>query len=366
MLTRKMFLALAATLAVVIAAAFFMALTSGQTQADASTATRPVAVEVVPAVRADLTEFVSAVGTITAMKDVMVSSETAGRITAVPVRVGDVVRRGQTLVQVDDELRVIAVDQAKAQLQAAETNRKKSKRDYERSEALARAGDVADVELEGYRLAYHSSEAQFAAARAALKLAQRQFDDTKIKAPIAGVVALCNVEAGEMVSPGREVANIVDLTSVKVKLGIPEEEIGKIRLRQPATLRVDARPGVTIQGTVYTVGSKTETSTGHSYPVEVIVQGKDAAQLRAGMFAKAEIHARSAKGAVAIAKESIINTDASPAVFVVENGVARLRPVTLGIRAGDRLEVVSGLKTGELVVSFGQKSLKDGSAVQYK
>jgi membrane fusion protein (multidrug efflux system) len=366
MLTRKMFLALAATLAVVLAAGLFMALTSGQTQADASNATKPVAVEVAPATQTDLTEFVSAVGTITAMKDVMVSSETAGRVTAVPVRVGDYVRRGQTLVQVDDELRAIAVEQAKAQLQAAETNHRKAKKDYERSEKLAQSGDVADVELEGYRLAYHSSEAQYAAASAALKLAQRQYDDTKIKAPIAGVVALRKVEVGEMVSNGREVANIVDISSVKVKLSIPEEDIGKIRLRQPATLHVDARPGETIHGSVYTVGSKTETSTGHSYPVEVIVQGKDVAQLKVGMFARTEIHARSAKGAVSIARESIVNSDSDPAVFVVEKGIARLRPVTLGIRAGDRYQIVNGLQAGELVVSFGQKSLKDGTAVQYK
>lgn len=366
MLTRKTFLAFAATVAVVIAAALFMALTSGQTQADASSATKPVAVEVAAAVQADLTEYVSAVGTITAMKDVMVSSETGGRITAVPVRVGDVVRRGQTLVQVDDELRAIAVEQARAQLQAAETNLKKARKDYERSETLSRSGDVADVELEGYRLAYHSSEAQYSAASAALKLAQRQYDDTKIKAPIAGIVALRKVEVGEMVSSGREVANIVDLSSVRVKLSIPEEEIGKVRLGQPATLRVDARPGETIHGTVYTVGSKTETTTGHSYPVEVIVRGKEAAQLRAGMFARTDIHARSAKGAIAVAKESIVSGEAHPAVFVVEKGIARLRPVTLGIRAGDRYQVLNGLQAGELVVSFGQKSLKDGSAVQYK
>ena len=366
MLTKKMFLALAATLAVVIAAALFMALTSGQTQADASHATKPVAVEVATVVQADLTETVSAVGTITAMKDVIVSSETAGRITAVPVRVGDNVRLGRTLIQVDDELKAIAVEQARAQLQAAETNLKKSRRDYERSEKLSQAGDIAEVELEAYRLAFHSSEAQHTAASAALRLAQRQYDDAKIKAPIAGVVVSRKVEVGEMVSPGKEVANIVDISSVKVKLSIPEEEIGKLRLGQPATLRVDARPGDTIHGTVYTIGSKTETTTGHSYPVEVIVRNKDIAQLRVGMFARTDIHARSAKGAVAIAKESLVNADSHPAVFVVENGIAHLRPVTLGIRAGDRYQVLNGLRAGELVVSFGQKSLKDGSAVQYK
>ncbi|MEW6511238.1 MAG: efflux RND transporter periplasmic adaptor subunit [Bacteroidota bacterium] len=366
MRTRKTVLALAAIVAVVLGAALFMALTSGQTQADASKASAPVAVEVMPVTQTDLTETVSAVGTIAAMKDVVVSSETAGRIVAVPVRVGDHVRRGQTLIQVDDELKAIAVEQARAQLQAAETNLKKARRDFERAESLSESGDIADVELEAYRLAYHSSEAQHTAATAALRLAQRQYDDTRIKAPIAGIVASRKVEVGEMVSPGREVANIVDISTVKVKLSIPEEEVGKLRLGQPATLSVDARPGELITGTVYTIGAKTETPTGHSYPVEVIVQNKDLAQLKVGMFARTDIQARSQKGALAITKESLVDADSHPAVFVVENGVARLRPVTLGIRAGDRYQVLNGLTAGELVVSFGQQSLKDGSAVQYK
>lgn len=367
MLKKNLTLALAGSAALVVVSITFLALSSGQSQADVSaTKVKPVAVEVMPAARADLTETVSAIGTIAATRDVTVSSETSGRVIAVPVRVGDVVRQGQTLVRVDDELRAIAVDQAKAQLQAAETNLAKARKDYERSQTLAKSGDVADVELEAYRLGFHSSEAQYKGAAVALKLAQRQYDDTKIKAPISGVVASCTAEVGEMVAPGREVANIVDISSLKVKLSIQEEEIGKVRPKQEATLKVDTRPDQPIRGTVSTVGSKAETSGGHTYPVEVIVQKGDLTALKVGMFARVEIHARSAAGAIAIAKESIVNGDTNPAVFVVEDGVARLRPVTLGIRSGDRYQVLNGLREGEVVISFGQKTLKDGSAVRYK
>jgi len=366
MLKKKRVIA-AAALLLVLVSVLFLAFTSRQTQADATKASiRPVAVEVTPLATANLTETVSAVGTVAAMRDVVVSSETAGRITAVLVKVGDNVRQGQTLVQVDAELKVIAVEQAKAQLQAAETNFKKAQKDFERSEKLFKTGDVADVELEGYRLAYHSAEAQFKSAAVGLKLAQRQLDDTRVKAPISGVIASRKVEVGEMVAPGREVANIVDISSIKVRLSIPEEEVGKIKVKQPAALRVDSRPGEVIQGSVYTIGSKAETPNGHSYPVEVVVQNKDVAPLKVGMFARVDIQAGSANDALAIAKESIVNEESNPAVFVVENNVARLRPVKLGIRAGDRYQVLEGLRAGDLVVSFGQKSLKDGSAVHYK
>jgi RND family efflux transporter MFP subunit len=325
-----------------------------------------VGVEVTPATTATINETVSAVGTIAAMHDVVVSSETAGRITKVAIKVGDVVREGQPLVIVDDELKAIAVEQARAQLLAAETNFNKASKDFQRAETLFKTGDIADVELEGNRLALRSSEAQFKSAQVGLKLAQRQFDDTRIKAPIPGVVASRMVEVGEMVSPGRQVANIVDISNVKVKLSIQEEEIGKIRLNQPVTVRVDPAPDRTFEGSILTIGAKTETPTGHSYPVEVIVRNKDLNVLKVGMFARADIRTNSAVNALTISKESLLDGEAHPAVYVVEDGVARLRTVRLGLRAGDLYQVVDGLKPGDLVVSFGQKDLKDGALVQYR
>ncbi len=325
-----------------------------------------VAVEVSPVTISTINETVSAVGTIAAMRDVVVSSETAGRITRVSVKVGDAVRSGQPLVIVDDELKAIAVEQARAQLLAAETNFRKATKDFQRADTLFKTGDVADVELEANRLALRSSEAQFTSAQVALKLAQRQFDDTRIKAPISGVVASRKVEVGEMVSPGREVANIVDISSVKVKLSISEEEIGKIRLNQPVTVRVDPAPNRTFEGAIYTIGAKTETPTGHSYPVEVVVRNKDLNILKVGMFARADIRTNAAANALTISKESLVNGEVDPAVFVVEDSVARLRTVRLGLRAGDMYQVLDGLKPGDLVVSFGQKNLKDGALVQYK
>lgn len=325
-----------------------------------------VAVEVTPVKTSTITETVSAIGTIAAMRDVVVSSETAGRITRVAVKVGDVVQEHQPLVFVDDELKSIAVEQARAQYLAAETNYRKAQKDFQRADTLYHTGDIADVELEGNRLALRSAEAQFKSAEMALRLAQRQLDDTRIKSPIAGVVASKKVEIGEMVSPGKEIANVVDVSALKVRLSIPEESIGKIRLNQPVDVRVDPAPDRTFEGTVFTIGSKSETPTGHSYPVEVIVRAKDLNVLKVGMFARVEVRANSAANVLTISKESLVNEDTAPAVFVAENNVARLRPVRLGMRTDNVYQVLDGLKEGDLVISFGQKSLKDGSPVQYK
>jgi membrane fusion protein (multidrug efflux system) len=333
---------------------------------DVQTVAAAVAVEVTPVQPTSLNESITAVGTIAAMHDVVVSSETAGRVTQVAIKVGDQVRQGQPMVFVDDELKVVATEQAKAQLLASETNFRKSKKDFERAETLFKSGDIADVELEGNRLAMQSAEAQFKGATASARAAERQLSDTRIKSPIDGIIASKKVEIGEMVSPGKEIANVVDISSVKIRLSISEDQIGFIHLKQPVALRVDSHPGETFEGSVYTVGSKTESPTGHTYPVEVVVQNRKANALKVGMFGRVDIMTSAASNALTISKESLVGDESDPKVFIVEQNVAHLRSIALGLRTSDRVQVVKGLKQGELVVSFGQRDLKEGTAVQFK
>ncbi|MDH3253236.1 MAG: efflux RND transporter periplasmic adaptor subunit, partial [Ignavibacteria bacterium] len=271
MTRRRKFVAGAGLMIVLISAVILRGL-STDTQNKANAPMKPIPVEVSPVVLSPLTERITAVGTINARHDVMVSSETGGRISRAAIKVGDAVRKGETLVQVDDELQAIAVEQAHAQSIAAQTSYAKAKKDFERGESLFRTKDISDSELEAYRLGYRSAEAQYKSAVAALKQAERAYADTKIKAPISGVIASKKVEIGEMVTPGKDVVNIVDLTSLKVRLSIPEKDITRLRVSQRASLKVDAAPSTIFQGTVYSVGSKAESPTGHTYPVEVIVE----------------------------------------------------------------------------------------------
>lgn len=357
---RSLWIAAAGLVAVV--AVIVIASRHGQADAPKAQA-RAAAVEVTPASRADIEDIVSAVGTVEAMRDVMVSSETAGRITGVHCEVGDAVKKGQTLVSVDAELKEVAVQQAKAGLLAAKTSMEKAKKDFERTERLYASGDVADVEREGYRLAYHAAEAQYQSAVAGTRLAERQLSDTRISAPVAGQIASRRVEVGEMVGPGREVVNIIDIATVKVRLSIPEEEIHKLRVGQEAELRVDTRPETVFQGKVRTVGAKAEAPNGHTYPVEVFVQNRAGALLRAGMFARVAIRTDAARNVVVVPLAALVDDGGRPAVFIAENGVARLRPLTLGLIGVSHAQVVSGLGEKDRVVTFGHKTLKDGVPV---
>jgi membrane fusion protein (multidrug efflux system) len=275
----------------------------------------PVAVEVTPVAPATITERVAAVGRVSAVSDVHISSETAGRVTRVLVSVGDRVRAGQPLVIVDDEFRILAVDQARAQRLAAETQFRKAQGDAERSERLHASGDVSSTELEAYRLALRGAEAAYTSADVALRFAQRQLADTRIKSPISGFVASRSVEVGEMVAPGTDIANVVDLSRIKVRISVSEEDITKLHAGQPASLRLDAQPDRGFEGKVLTIGRKSESPNGHSYPVEVVVDNKDTELIKAGMFARVEIRSHTVTGVPAISKESLVGENAAPGVW---------------------------------------------------
>lgn len=336
-------------------------------RADAARRETPPAipVEVARVTLGQVAGGVSAVGTVEARRDVLVSSEASGRVVRVLADVGDRVAQGAVLVEVDAELRRLAVEQAQAQLALARANARKTARDLERNRTLFEKGDVSDAEMEGLRLAAQNAESALQSGEVALKVAQRQLADTQIRSPIAGTLAKRFVEAGETVGPGSPVANVVDLDVGRVKLTVPEQEVGLVAVGQAARVTLDPYPGVTLDGKVVNVGSKSEENS-HRYPVEVEVAGRPDAPLKAGMFARTEILAQARARVPLIPTAALIQAAGRPAVYVVREGRASLRPVTPGGRQGGLTAVAEGLREGEAVVTMGQQTLRDGAAVEVR
>lgn len=310
-------------------------------------------------------ETVSAVGILTANADVMVSAETAGRTVAAPMQVGERVAKGALLAQVDDELLIIALDQAQAQLLMAETNLDKSKRDLQRVEKLQLADGASTSDLEGARLAVRAAEAQYKAAHVAFKYSQRQLNDSKIRAPISGVIAAKYLEVGEMAGPGRQIANIVDLDKMKIKLDIAENDIVKMNKGQTCQVTLDACPGRVFPGKVWSVGAKSENPTGHIYPVEVMMDNPPQSGIRAGMFGRVTIQVGALPDAIVINQDAIVTSDdGRQQVYVIENQHAKRRDIKTGVSHAPFVHVREGLRVGETLVIFGQTTLRDGEAVR--
>jgi RND family efflux transporter MFP subunit len=304
-------------------------------------------VAVVPVVRRDLAVPLTQIGEIAARKDVAVISETQGKVTAVYVDIGSKVAAGSLLAKVDDEL-------PRANFLTAQTSYEKARKDLERLESLYRQEIIALSELEAGRLGLRSAEAQYTSAR-------RQYRNAGITSPIAGQISAKAIEVGTMVAAGMAVANVVDISQLKVKLNLAEADVFQVKPGDPVTIRTDVYPERVYSGQVATVSAKGDEA--HTYPVEIRFQNDPQYPLKAGMFARVTFRTQAARDSLVIPREALAGSVKDPQVYVVAGRVARLRRIVIGKEAGSYLAVLQGLREGERVVVNGQNNLTDNVRV---
>ena len=304
-------------------------------------------VSVIKVSRQNVTSDLSQVGVIAASRDVAVASETQGKVVAVYVTVGSYVQAGTVLAKVDDELQ-------RSGMTAALTNYEKAKKDLERLESLHKQEIIADSQLESARLAFKAAEANYIASR-------RQYNNAAITSPIAGVVTSKTVEIGTMVSPGMPIANVVDISRLKVKLNLAEEDVFRIKTGDQAEITTDVYPGIKYYGRVETISAKGDDA--HTYPVEIGLSNNVKNPLKAGMFGRVSFVSTVQSAALVIPRDALVGSVKNPQVYVMENDRAYLRKIVIGQEVSTNLTILSGLKEGETVIVSGQNNLTDNTRV---
>jgi RND family efflux transporter MFP subunit len=289
----------------------------------------------------------SLVGTVVANHDVAIAAEAAGKVVAVRAEVGEYKKKGDVLIQLDDELR-------QAALTVAEITYNKAKKDLDRFESLSSEHTVTDQQLETARWAFKSAEAQYVTAK-------RQFEDTRIKTPIAGIVTARNVDLGANVQPNNIVANVVDLAILKVKISVSEADAFHLRAGDAVDVTTDVYPGVTYAGKIQSISAKADEV--HTYPAEVILQNTTEHPLKAGMFARVNFRGAGQDSVMIIPRMALVSSSKNPQVYVIQDNIAKLRSITIGSEIGTNLQVLSGVNPGEKIVVNGQVNLKDNTAV---
>lgn len=287
------------------------------------------------------------VGTITANNDVAIVSEAAGRVTGVYARVGDYKSAGSVLFQLDSELKLAA-------FKTAESNYNKTKKDFERYEVLFKNNSVTDAQYENAKLAYQAAEGQYV-------FAKREYSDTKITTPISGIVTAKMVDIGNYVNKGVPVANVVDISKLKVKLNVAEKDAFKLKNGDEVHVSTDVYPGIEFKGRIESISSKGDDA--HTYPVEITLPNSKENPLRAGMFGKIEFVSIKDSKSLVIPREALVGSIKDAQVFIVNNGIAQLRNVTIGSAFESFLEIKSGISQGEQIVVSGQNNLQDNDKV---
>ncbi len=315
-----------------------------RTSSDFST---KIPVNVIPVGDKEIKNSLNLVGVINPYREVNIASEVPGRITSVRFKEGDYKGQGSVLVVLDSELKNIAVE-------TAENNYNKAKQDLERYQQLVKEDAATQSQLEQYLFAFNN-------AQLALNTAYRNVKDTKISAPMGGIINTKSVEVGSYVGPGTVIANMVDISKLKVKVNVPETEVFRLRVGDNVVVTTDIYPDQTFNGEITVIAPKGDEA--HTYPVEIVISNSKATPLKAGMFAKVDFSTIKGRTGLAIPREAIVGSIRDAHVYIIVDGKAVYRKIETGLESDRDIEVTAGLNAGDQLVITGQNNLKDGSEV---
>ena len=298
-----------------------------------------------------LADEVRAIGTVQAYQEVEISPEISGKVKAMHVCVGDQVKQGDLLVEIDDEARQIALRQKKALLKKAEATRKKSLKDAQKGGSLFKQGVISDSESDDIELGKQIADADLDLARADVMKAEKELRDTKIVAPFDGTVALEDIEIGKMVTPGQNLLTLVDISQVKIVVTVSELDITKLSVGSHVEIIIDSLPGKPCTGKVATVGLKADDAT-RTYPVEIIVTNEGEILLP-GMISRVTITTQKPKEVIMIPKTAVSSKKGQMVTYVMNQGKVEQRRVHLGQEQGEQVIVEKGLEAGDMLVLSG-------------
>ncbi|MFL6695211.1 MAG: efflux RND transporter periplasmic adaptor subunit [Ramlibacter sp.] len=321
----------------------------------ASGTNRPPTVEVARVEAMRLTDDAQAVGSLRSRQSVMLRPEVSGRITRINFRDGDRVRRGQLLIQLDDQLQMAQVQQSRAELSIARANHK-------RNQDLVGQGFISQRSVD-------ESAANLQVAEAKLSLAEATAARLKIVAPFDGMTGIRGVNVGDYLKDGADIVNIEDLDALFVDFRLPERFQSKLRPGQSAMVEIDALPGRKWNAVVQAIDPLVDAN-GRSIGIRGCIDNRQLA-LRPGMFARVTAVFSERAQALVIPEEAIVPQGNRQFVYRLADGpdqdskTAQRVEIKVGLRRPGQVEITQGLRAGDVVVTAGQQRIqRDGMAVR--
>lgn len=305
-----------------------------------------VGVVTAPASTGQLGLDIEAIGNAVANESAEITSKTVNTVTAIRFKDGQPVKRGVILVEFDSA-------QARADLAAAEAALAESKSQYKRSQELLETKVLSQSQMDQLEATLKTNEAKVASARARL-------EDTIIRAPFDGRIGFRRVSVGSLVNPGTVISTLDDSSVMKLDFTVPQSAMFGLTPGLPITAQIAGVPNKTFTGKVTTLDSRVDPVT-RSIIVRAELPNKDGT-LKPGMFMTAKISAAAAQ-ALLIPEGALVPEQGRTFVFVVKNGVASKREVTIGRRRPGEVQVTTGLDLGEKVVVEGTQKIRDGVPV---
>jgi HlyD family secretion protein len=371
-------------------------------RAQAASAPTPLAIDSTRVETRELQRSVEAVGTLDPNEEVTISNQVEGTVEQIFVDLGDAVHTGQVIAQLDTRELELNVHQQEAALQQelarvgltdpagsfdeattsqvrqAEAAFADARIRLERTKKLAESGVIAQQQLDAQQAQYDGAEAALRSSRetvrnirasitarkAAVSLAQKKLADAKITAPLAGFVKERPAAAGQFLKANSPVVTIVQNSPLKLHTEVPESAVAYVRVGRPVEFQVDAFPEHTFEGRIARLSPSVDQQS-RTLKLEAIVNNPDG-RLKPGFFARVTIQTDRRDKAVVVPAEALMTVSGIEKVFVIENGKIAERIVRSGVRLTNAVEIVDGVREGELVAKSNLSSLQQGREVSLR
>lgn len=286
--------------------------------------------------------------TLQAISDARVITRAEGLVMDMRVEEGDQVAAGDVLAVLDDRRRRLEVQQRRADLASLE-------QDYRRQRQLSDEKLVSADQVE--KLGF-----QVEAQRAALALAEVELAETRIKAPVDGVVSERHIRLGDTVNAGDTVFRVTDTRALEAEVHVPERLMGRLAVDQLVEIRSEASPDKSYTGRIARISPVVDSDSG-TVKATVAVND-DSGLLRPGTFARVRIFYETRDNALLVPRQALSFENGRTTLFVVEDGVAKRREVSTGYSEDGWVEITEGLSGEHAVITLGHATLRDGTAVR--
>lgn len=341
---------------------FLASACSGPSPAKASTPaeTDRLVVAIATARDEDMIRTAQTQGALFPKEKAVLAAEVSGALAQVFADMGDKVQTGQALARIDPREYQLRLDSAQAQFEQAQARLANMQANFHRMSELNRQHLIAAQQYDESSAAMRVAQADAEAADKAVGIAQKKLNDTYIRAPFNGSVQKRIVALGEHIGEGMPLYELIATDPIKLRAPIPERFVPMAKIGLRVDLTVDARPDQTFHGAISRIAPALDENS-RTLLIEAEVPNADGL-LKPGYFAHVTMNLGHDR-ALFIPNSAILRYAGVARVFVFKDGAVQSREVTTGSMEGSQIEIISGLKAGEKVVTSDVDRLADGTAV---
>jgi RND family efflux transporter MFP subunit len=335
----------------------------------------PMTVELASPTRANVAQMLTVVGNLIGEQTVAVVPKAAGRLVEVYVKLGDRVGRGQRIARIEDheireqvkqaeaafEVASATIRQREADLKFADTNLQRSNELFGRQLLPRQTLDDAEARHQAAVAQLELSRAQLMQSQARLEELRINLANTIITSPVNGFVARRAADAGAYISQNAPVADVVDISTVRLVANVVEKDLRRVEQGEQAKVEVDAFPGETFSGRVARVAPVLDPAT-RTAQIEVEIPNPGN-RLKPGMYARVSLTIEERKNALTVPTNAVVNVEGERGVFLAENDTAAFKKVEIGIEESARIEVLNGVKDSDRVITTGAAALQHGDRI---